>query len=60
MSDDDFAGNAETGSDMAVFSVTVGGLVQVHEVHVHRFPRNIAVKLRMQMKQRLLQLRKAA
>ncbi|MMZ63514.1 hypothetical protein D1872_257750 [compost metagenome] len=57
MADDDFARDAEAGADMAVFPVAVGGLVQVHEVHIDRFPWDIAVKLGVQMKQWLLQLR---
>ncbi|MNJ49331.1 hypothetical protein D3C77_445550 [compost metagenome] len=45
---------------MAVLPVTMRGLIQVHKIHVDRFPWNITVKLGMEMQQRLLQLGQAA
>ena len=38
-------GIAQAGGDEAVLAVAVGGLVQVHEVHVDLFIGNLAVVL---------------
>ena len=40
-------------------AVAVGGLVQVHEVHVDRAPRQVAIALRVQVQVGLLQRREA-
>ena len=53
MADDDLARNAETGHDVAELTVAVGGLVEVHEVHVDGLPRNLLVVLGGQLQQRL-------
>ena len=42
-------------ADEAELAVAVGGLVQVHEVHVDRRPRQVAIELRVQVQKRLLQ-----
>ena len=47
---------AHAGRDVAELAVAVGALVQVHEVHVDLVPRNLAVVLRVEMQQRLLEL----
>jgi hypothetical protein len=52
---DDLADHAEPGLDVTELPVAVGGLVQVHEVHVDRRPRQRLVGLRVQVQQRLLQ-----
>ncbi|CAH0308448.1 hypothetical protein SRABI106_03970 [Rahnella aquatilis] len=44
-----------TGTDEAEFTATVRGLVQVHEVHVHGFPWDFSIELRMELHQRLMQ-----
>ena len=53
MSDDDLARNAEAGHHVAELTVAVGGLVEVHEVHVDGLPRNLLVVLGGQLQQRL-------
>ena len=53
---DDLARTAQTGTDMSELAVAVSTLVQVHEVHVHRVPRNLGIILGMEMQQRFLQL----
>src|SRR5699024_11456316 len=45
VSDDGFAGNAQSGGDVPEFSIPVRGLVQVHEVHVDLCPRQFDVRL---------------
>src|SRR5215469_4624190 len=54
--DDNFSTNTHPGQDEAVFAVPVCSLIHVHEVHVNRVPRKIAIELRMQMADRLLEL----
>ena len=56
---DHFAADAHSGADVAEFTVAVGGLVQVHEVHVHRVPRNFLVELSVEVEQGFLQLLQA-
>ena len=60
VADDDLARNAETGHDVAELTVAVGGLVQVHEVHVDSLPRDFLVVLGGQLQQRLGQHFEAA
>ncbi len=55
MADDDLARPPHPRADEAELAVAVGGLVQVHEVHVDRSPGQIAVELRVQMGHRLLE-----
>ena len=55
MADDHFARLPQPRADVAELAVAVRRLVQVHEVHVDRVPGQIAIELRMQMGQRLLQ-----
>ena len=52
---DDLAVEAETGADEAELAVAVGGLVQVHEVHVDGGPRNVAVALGVQVEHGLVE-----
>jgi hypothetical protein len=42
------------------FPVAMRGLIQVHEIHVNLAPRQVAVKLRVQMEERLAQNRQSA
>ena len=46
---------AHAREDMAELAVTVGALVEVHEVHVHGVPGNLLVELGMEMQQGLAQ-----
>ena len=48
-----FMRHLQLGQDEAVFAVTVGCLVEVHEVHVDAVIRKLLVVLRVQVKQRL-------
>ncbi len=50
------ARHAEPGHDVGELAVAVGGLVEVHEVHVDRRPWQRLVGLGVQMEQRLAQL----
>ena len=59
VADDYLALDAHTGHDVAVLTVTVCGLVLVHEVHIDRIVRNLFVELCMKMKQRFAVLLKA-
>src|ERR1035437_4703518 len=52
---DGFAAQSQPRLDVRELSVTVGGLVQVHEVHVDLAPGEIAVELRVQVEERLRQ-----
>ena len=52
---DGLARHAQAGLDVPELAVAVGGLVQVHEVHVDGVPRQSDIGLRVQVKQRLLQ-----
>ena len=54
MSYDNFTVLTHPGTDMAEFAVAMSRLVQVHEVHIHRIPRNFLIILCMEMQQRLL------
>ena len=51
MSYHDFTVFTHPAHHMAEFAVSVSGLVQVHKVHIHCFPRYLFVKLGMEMKQ---------
>ena len=53
MPDDDLPRLAQAGADESELAVAVGGLVQVHEIHVDRRPRQITMELGMQVGQRL-------
>ena len=55
VADDGLARDAEAGLDVAELPVAVRGLVEVHEVHVDRRPRNVTVGLRVQVEERLAQ-----
>ena len=52
---DGLAGQPESGLDVGELAVAVGGLVQVHEVHVDLAPGEIAVELGVEMEKRLPQ-----
>ena len=54
-----FAADAHAGADVAELTVAVGRLVEVHEVHVHRVPRNLLVVLRVEVEQGFLELLQA-
>ena len=58
MADNHLATDTHTGAYMAELTVTVSGLVQVHEIHVHSVPWNLLVVLGMEMHERLLELEK--
>ena len=47
--------SAHARADEPVLPVAVGGLVQVHEVHVNAVPGDVAVELGVQVQQRLAQ-----
>ena len=51
---------AEARLDMREFAVAMGGLVEVHEVHVDLGPRQVAVELRVEMDHGLAQVGQAA
>ena len=55
MADDDFAIQAETRVQETGFTVAVGGLVEIHEIHVDLSPRQVAIKLRVQVQEWLFQ-----
>jgi hypothetical protein len=55
VADDGLARDAEARLDVAELAVAVGGLVEVHEVEVDLGPRQLDVRLRVQVQQRLLQ-----
>ncbi|MNI77779.1 hypothetical protein D3C73_1340970 [compost metagenome] len=52
---DDFILLLQTGIDEPIFTVSMGSLIQVHEVHIDGGPRNALIVLGSQMEQRLLQ-----
>ncbi len=54
MADDDLARETHAGVDEARLPVAMGGLVEVHEVHVDRVPREITIELGVKMDERLL------
>ena len=45
-----------TGADMSELDVSVGALVQVHEVHIHRLPGDLGIILCVEVEERLLQI----
>jgi hypothetical protein len=49
MAYDHLPGFAEPGTDIPEFPASMGGLVQVHEVHVDGGPGNLPIELRMEM-----------
>ena len=55
MAGDGLTRRADAGEDVSMLPVAVGGLVEIHEVHVDRRPRQLDVCLRVQVEQRLLQ-----
>ena len=54
MADDDLAGEPHARMDEARLAVAVRRLVQVHEIHVDRLPRQISIELGVEMHERLL------
>ena len=52
---DNLSVQAHPAADEPEFAVSVGGLVQIHEVHVDFRPRYIAIVLRVHVRERLLQ-----
>ena len=54
MADDDLAGEAHARMDETRLAIAVRRLVQVHEIHVDRAPRQVAIELRVEMQERLL------
>ncbi|MOA08260.1 hypothetical protein D3C78_1280120 [compost metagenome] len=54
MSNDDFTRDTEPCPNMTILAVTMSGLVRIHEIHIDRFPRNVTIKLRVEMQKRLL------
>ena len=56
----DLARQTHARCDEAVFAVAVRRLVQVHEIHVDAFVRNVAVELRCEVAVRLLEHRQSA
>ena len=55
VTDDRGPAESQPALDEPELAVAVGRLVEVHEVHVDLGPREVAVVLRMQVKQRLLE-----
>ncbi len=53
MADHDLARQAQARADVTELAAAVGGLVQVHEIHVDVRPRDVAVELGVQVGQRL-------
>ncbi len=53
VADDHLALEAQAGGDEPELPVAVGGLVEVHEVHVDVGPRDLAVVLRVEVQERL-------
>ena len=60
VADDHPAGDAHPGEHMAELAPAVGGLVQVHEVHIDRLPGDVAVELGVQVADRFFQLVESA
>ena len=58
MPGDHLAGHTQPRGNKAVLAVAVGGLVQVHVIHVDLVPGNIAAELSVPVQIRLLQLAK--
>ena len=55
VSGDHFSGLSESCADKAVLSVTMGCLIEIHEVHIDLFIRNFLIVLSCQMAPGLLQ-----
>ena len=55
MADDHFSRFAHPRTDVAELAAPVCRLVQIHEIHIDRRPRNISIELRVQMGQRFSQ-----
>ena len=53
VADHNLAVDAEAGDDVPELTVAMGGLVQVHEVHVDGLPRDLHVMLGVQLQHRL-------
>ena len=60
VADDDLPGQAHARVQEAGLAVPVGGLVQVHEIHVDLAPGQVPVELGVEMRERLAQGGKAA
>jgi len=60
VADDNFAREAHARVDEPGLAVAVGGLVEVHEIHVDRAPREVAIELGVEVEERFLQQREAA
>ncbi len=56
----DLPAEAQAGVDEPRLAIAVRGLVEVHEVHVDRAPRQVAVELRVEMNEGFAQRGKAA
>jgi len=56
VADNHLAGFAQTTGDVTEFAVSVGTLVEVHEVHVHGGPGDLFVVLGVQVQQGLLEV----
>ncbi len=53
----DLSLHAEATADETEFPTTVGGLIQVHEIHINCLPRNVAVELGMELEKGFGELR---
>ena len=59
MADNDLPWQSQTGMDEPMLAVAMGGLVQVHEVHVDLGPWQVLIELRGEMEKRLTKLEEA-
>ena len=50
---------AHAGVHETAFAVTMRSLVEIHEIHVDGFPREVAIKLGVQVNKRLAQIGQA-
>ena len=55
----DLAAQAHACADVSELAVAVCRLVEVHEIHIHRIPRNLAVVLSVEVEQGLVELLQA-
>lgn len=55
MPHDDLARDAEASDNVAVFTITVRGLIEIHEIHVNGFPWNLEMVLGVKLQQWLAQ-----
>ena len=55
MPHDDLARDAETSDNVAVFTIAVRGLVEIHEIHVNGLPWNLEMVLGVKLQQWLAQ-----